>query len=69
MMEESKALGHDDESGFLFAQEMLAGDVTAAVNFDRFMRHPKQGFIIMEYLLCEEDQMAKHNTTPVYIQF
>lgn len=64
MPEESKALGHDDESGFLFAQEMLAGDVTAAVNFDRFMRHPQQGFIIMEYLLCEEDQMLKHNTTP-----
>lgn len=64
MPEESKALGHDDESGFQFAQEMLAGDVTAAVNFDRFMRHPQQGFIIMEYLLCEEDQMLKHNTTP-----
>lgn len=64
MSEESKVLGHDDESGFQFAKEMLAGDVTAAVNFDRFMRHPQQGFIIMEYLLCEEDQMKKHNTTP-----
>jgi hypothetical protein len=63
-MEESKALGHDDESGFLFAKEMLSGDVTAAVNFDRFMRHPNDGFIIMEYLLCEEEQMEKHNTTP-----
>ncbi len=63
-MEESKALGHDDESGFLFAKEMLSGDVTAAVNFDRFMRHPEDGFIIMEYLLCEEEQMEKHNTTP-----
>lgn len=64
MPEESKALGHDDESGFLFAKEMLAGDVTAAVNFDRFMRHPDEGFIIMEYLLCEEEQMELHNTTP-----
>lgn len=63
-MEESKALGHDDESGFLFAKEMLSGDVTAAVNFDRFMRHPEDGFIIMEYLLCEEEQMEKHNVTP-----
>ena len=62
-MGESKALGHDDESGFLFAKEMLEGDVTAAVNFDRFMRYPKAGFIIMEYLLCEEEQMEKHNTT------
>ena len=61
-MEESKALVHDDESGFLFAKEMLAGDVTAAVNFDRFMKHPEKGFIIMEYLLCEEEQMQKHNT-------
>ncbi|MDE7132062.1 MAG: hypothetical protein K2O65_09735 [Lachnospiraceae bacterium] len=64
MPEQSKALGHDDESGFLFAKEMLAGDVTAAVNFDRLMRHPQQGFIIMEYLLCEEEQMQKHNITP-----
>ncbi|MGN1414350.1 MAG: hypothetical protein ACI4WY_08920 [Anaerovoracaceae bacterium] len=63
-MEESKALGHDDASGFLFAKEMLNGDVTAAVNFDRLMKHPREGFIIMEYLLCEEDQMEKHNTTP-----
>lgn len=63
-MKESKVLGHDDESGFLFAQEMLSGDVTSAINFDRFMRHPDIGFIIMEYLLCEEDQMEKHNTTP-----
>ena len=29
----SKPLGHDDQSGFQFAQEMLCGDVTAAVNF------------------------------------
>lgn len=63
-MEESKALVHDDESGFLFAKEMLAGDVTAAVNFDRFMKHPEKGFIIMEYLLCEEEQMQKHKITP-----
>lgn len=63
-MEQSKSLRHDDESGFLFAQEMLDGDVTAAVNFDRFMRHPQKGFIIMEYLLCEEEQMTKHQVSP-----
>lgn len=28
-----KSLGHDDQSGFQFAREMLCGDVTAAVNF------------------------------------
>lgn len=63
-MKESKVLGHEDESGFLFAREMLEGDITAAINFDRFMKHPEKGFIIMEYLLCEEEQMQKHNTTP-----
>ena len=52
---DSKKLGHGDESGFLFAQEMLAGDPTAAINFDRIQKG-KSGFIIFEYLLCEETQ-------------
>lgn len=55
----SKALGHDDESGFEFVLEMLDGDVTAAVNFDRLQRHPKEGYIIFEYLLCDESQFAR----------
>ena len=63
-MEESKALGHDDESGFEFAQEMLADDVTATVNFDRLQKHPQRGYIMFEYLLCEEEQMELHHTTP-----
>jgi len=52
----SKSLSHDDSSGFEFAKEMLNGDVTAGINFDRVQRHPTKGYIIFEYLLCEESQ-------------
>lgn len=52
----SKSLSHDDSSGFDFAQEMLQGDPTAAINFDRIQKHPKMGWIIFEYLLCDESQ-------------
>lgn len=60
---ESKPLGHNDESGFQFAKEMLDSDATAAINFDRFMKHPEKGFIIMEYLLCEETQKVDPYTS------
>lgn len=56
----SKKLGHDDESGFNFSKELLGDNVTAAVNFDRLQKHPQHGYIIFEYLLCEETQ----NVTP-----
>lgn len=49
-------MGKWDESGFEFAKEMLDGDVTAAINFDRIQWHPKKGYILFEYLLCEERQ-------------
>lgn len=52
----SKRLHHSDDSGFEFAKEMLGNDPTAAINFDRFMYSPELGFIIMEFLLCEERQ-------------
>jgi len=52
----SKPLGKSDESGFSFAKEMLEGDVTAGINFDRIQKHPEYGYIIFEYLLCEESQ-------------
>lgn len=52
----SKELGHNDDSGFEFAKEMLAGDPTAAINFDRLQKHPRHGYIIFEYLLCDEAQ-------------
>jgi len=63
-MTTSKRLGHDDTSGFEFAREMLAGDTTAAINFDRLQWHPRNGYVIFEYLLCEEDQLQKSGTTP-----
>lgn len=56
MSTESKKLGHDDSSGFEFAKELLAGDVTAGINFDRIMKNPEEGYQIIEYLLCEESQ-------------
>ncbi|MFD3447123.1 hypothetical protein ACFDTO_21215 [Microbacteriaceae bacterium 4G12] len=64
----SKPLGHDDESGFEFAKEMLAGDLTAGINFDRLQKHPKHGYIIFEYLRCKEDQphVTPHTSHPKY---
>lgn len=52
----SKPLGIDDESGFAFVKEMLRGDVTCAINFDRLQKHPEKGYIIFEFLLCKETQ-------------
>lgn len=52
----SKPLSKSDDSGFEFAQEMLQGDATYAINFDRIQFHPKLGYIIFEYLLCDEKQ-------------
>lgn len=59
----SKSLGHDDISGFDFVQEMLDGDVTCAINFDRLQFHPTKGYIIFEYLLCEESQSVNPHTS------
>lgn len=52
----SKKLNHDDQSGFEFSKELLCEDCTAAINFDRLQKHPERGYIIIEYLLCEETQ-------------
>jgi len=54
----SKPLGHDDSSGFAFAKEMLCGDPTYGINFDRVQQHPDRGYIIFEYLKCEEKQIV-----------
>ena len=59
----SKSLGHGDESGFEFAKEMLSGDETAAINFDRLQKHPTKGYIIFELLLCEELQKVTPYTS------
>ena len=59
----SKPLGHDDSSGFEFVKEMLNGDPTAGINFDRLQYHPKQGYIIFEWLLCDEGQTVTPYTS------
>ena len=53
----SKALKISDQSGFDFTQEMLAGDVTYGINFDRVQWHSGiNRFIIVELLLTDENQ-------------
>lgn len=59
----SKSLGQDDSSGFEFAQEMLKGDATYAINFDRVQKHPQDGYIIFEYLRCHESQTVTPYTS------
>lgn len=59
----SKRLSGDDQSGFEFVKEILSGDPTCAINFDRLQKHPEQGYIIFEYLLCEEDQKVTPHTS------
>lgn len=62
-MSYSKALGHDDTSGFEFVKRALGANVTAAVNFDRLQKDPKRGYIIFEFLKCEEDQKVTPYTS------
>ena len=59
----SKSLSQDDSSGFEFAQEMLKGDATYAINFDRVQKHPEDGYIIFEYLRCHESQTVTPYTS------
>ena len=56
----SKPLGIEDESGFTFAQEMLAGDKTFGINFDRVQWDKTRGrYAIVEFLRCREEQFAR----------
>jgi len=59
----SKALGSDDISGFDFVKEILDGDPTFAINFDRLQKHPSKGYIIFEFLLCEDTQTVSPHTS------
>ncbi|WP_118843362.1 hypothetical protein [Haemophilus haemolyticus] len=59
----SKSLKQDDSSGFEFVQDILQGDVTYAINFDRIQKHPQQGYIIFEYLRCHESQYVTPHTS------
>lgn len=54
---------NNDQCGFEFAQEMLNGDPTYAINFDRIQKHPKLGYIIFEYLRCGENQKVTPYTS------
>jgi hypothetical protein len=61
---QSKALGSGDESGADFVRELLDGDPTFAINFDRLQFDPVEGgYIIFEFLLCDEKQ-AERGITP-----
>ena len=62
-MRKSKPLGIDDISGFEFVKETLDGDPTYAINFDRLQKHPKHGYIIFEFLLCDEAQSVNPHTS------
>lgn len=63
MSDESKELENYDQSGFEFTKELLSGDTTGAVNFDRIQKHPEKGYLIFEYLLCEETQYVTPYTS------
>ena len=58
-MGHSKPLSKIDESGDSFVQEMLNGNPTFAINFDRLQFDKKQNtYIIFEFQLCEENQVV-----------
>ena len=60
----SKPLGIDDVSGFDFVKEMLDGDPTYAINFDRIQWDSKYNqYVIVEFLLCEEAQSVNPHTS------
>jgi len=60
----SKPLGIDDISGFEFVKEILHGDPTYAINFDRIQWDNKYNqYVIVEFLLCEEAQSVSPFTS------
>lgn len=63
MNNNSKALEHNDLSGFEFIKEMLDGNPTAGINFDSLRFHPDKGYIIIELLLCEAAQSVTPYTS------
>ena len=61
--QESKALGHDDSSGFAFIKRVLKDNPTAAINFDRLQKTPDGQYIIFELLKCDEGQFVSPYTS------
>jgi hypothetical protein len=60
---ESKPLTHNDTSGFELVKDLLQGDATFAINFDRLQKHPKYGYIIFEFLQCGASQTVTPYTS------
>jgi len=60
MTSPSKPLSQQDTSAFEFVKEMLAGDQTYGINFDRIQWDSRdQCYVIVEFLLCDESQFAR----------
>ena len=63
-MPRSKPLENNDQSGFEFVQEMLKGDETYGINFDRVQWDSKHNkHVVVELLLCEEQQTVTPYTS------
>jgi len=64
MKDISKELSKTDAGGESFVIEMLAGDQTFGINFDRIQWDNKiERYVILEYLFCHPSQFNK-NITP-----
>lgn len=56
----SKPLEVSDESGFEFVKEMLDGDPTFGINFDRIQWDSEgENWVIIEYLRCHKKQFSR----------
>lgn len=56
----SKPLGIEDTSSFEFVKEMLQGDPTYGINFDRVQwDSEEERYVIVEFLLCAERQFRR----------
>jgi len=56
----SKRLGIEDTSAFEFVKEMLQGDPTYGINFDRIQwDSEEERYVIVEFLLCDEQQFSR----------
>ena len=53
----------NDLSGDMLSKDMLNGDMTAGINFDRIQKHPIDGYIIFEYQKCDENQLVNPHTS------
>ena len=56
----SKPLGIENASAFEFVKEMLKGDPTYGINFDRIQWDTlEKRYVIVEFLLCDERQFSR----------